>query len=508
MTPGATRRWGLGALLLLCAATLAWARLGGGEGYSGGGGSGGSGGSGGGGGDSDLEAEIVFQLLRLLVELCWYYPEIGLPLVGVLGVGAAWVHFSEGTNQALHSSQAAVAARRPTVTALFDRLKDLDHGFSRVVLVDFVHALFHAWHRARGTGEFTALGPWLGQKTLEKAAAGDPTVRGKAKPDLVDGIVIGSLTPLACDEAGDEVRVRLLVKANLTETVGGKAQALYLEQELTLARPRAAKSLEPETARTLGCPGCGSPMELTHDGRCVHCDRPVARRPVGWYLRTVQTRIRRPRPDLVVSLGGVETGTLGSSVVAPDLAAGRRALVDRHRDFSFAGFEDRVRRTFLALQHAWSTGDEAGLRPLETDLLFESHRYWLGRYREKGLRNRIEDVTITAVEVVRIELDAFYESITVRIHASMRDFVEDAAGKVVGGDDRTPRRFSEYWTFVRTADAAARGPEKPFRQCPSCGAPLDKVSQAGICGYCDSKVVTGSFGWILALIEQDEEYAG
>jgi hypothetical protein len=37
---------------------------------------------------------------------------------------------------------------------------------------------------------------------------------------------------------------------------------------------------------------------------------------------------------------------------------------------------------------------------------------------------------------------------------------------------------------------------------------LDKVNQAGICEYCGNKVVTGDFDWVLATIEQDEEYRG
>ena len=44
--------------------------------------------------------------------------------------------------------------------------------------------------------------------------------------------------------------------------------------------------------------------------------------------------------------------------------------------------------------------------------------------------------------------------------------------------------------------------------CPSCGAPLDKINQAGVCGYCNSHVTLGEFDWVLALIEQDETYEG
>ena len=29
--------------------------------------------------------------------------------------------------------------------------------------------------------------------------------------------------------------------------------------------------------------------------------------------------------------------------------------------------------------------------------------------------------------------------------------------------------------------------------------PLDRISQAGICGYCDSKITSGRFDWVLAM---------
>jgi len=54
------------------------------------------------------------------------------------------------------------------------------------------------------------------------------------------------------------------------------------------------------------------------------------------------------------------------------------------------------------------------------------------------------------------------------------------------------------------------GTKNPSSQkfCGSCGAPLDQVNQAGVCGYCDSKITTGRFDWVLARIDQPEAYRG
>ena len=60
--------------------------------------------------------------------------------------------------------------------------------------------------------------------------------------------------------------------------------------------------------------------------------------------------------------------------------------------------------------------------------------------------------------------------------------------------------------FLRAAGGSAdtRGAEPG---CPSCGAPLDQISQTGVCGYCSSKLTTGRFDWILTRIEQPEAYS-
>ena len=106
-----------------------------------------------------------------------------------------------------------------------------------------------------------------------------------------------------------------------------------------------------------------------------------------------------------------------------------------------------------------------------------------------------------------IGTDAWLESVTVRIFARMRDWTEDASGKVVGGSRSEDRIFSEYWTFIRTAGKPAR-PRAELESCPSCSAPLDKVNESGVCGYCDAKITGGDFDWVLSAIDQDESYRG
>jgi hypothetical protein len=73
--------------------------------------------------------------------------------------------------------------------------------------------------------------------------------------------------------------------------------------------------------------------------------------------------------------------------------------------------------------------------------------------------------------------------------------------EVVSGNPSRPRRFTEYWTFVKHADAPGG---TDLAHCPSCGAAIS-VSQAGSCEYCQTKVTLGRFDWVASRIEQDEE---
>ena len=107
-----------------------------------------------------------------------------------------------------------------------------------------------------------------------------------------------------------------------------------------------------------------------------------------------------------------------------------------------------------------------------------------------------------------IEVDKYYESFTVRIFASCYDYVENNDGKVMGGSKKSPRYFSEYWTFMRRTGVEITESEFSLNNCPNCGAPADKMGQAAVCEYCGTKISNGDFSWILNRIVQDEEYTG
>ena len=105
--------------------------------------------------------------------------------------------------------------------------------------------------------------------------------------------------------------------------------------------------------------------------------------------------------------------------------------------------------------------------------------------------------------MVKVSQDAFFTSVTCRIWGVGADYTVNQNGSIVGGSKSSPRRYTEYWTLIRSV--SARGTTSQTKGCPSCGAEL-KISMGGVCDYCRNHITGGEFGWVLSMIEQDEAY--
>ncbi|HEY6119147.1 MAG TPA: hypothetical protein VIV66_04260, partial [Pyrinomonadaceae bacterium] len=118
----------------------------------------------------------------------------------------------------------------------------------------------------------------------------------------------------------------------------------------------------------------------------------------------------------------------------------------------------------------------------------------------------VDQVAVSAMQPVKIQEDAFYNAITLRIWAQGYDYTIDLNSRVVSGSKTNLRRWTEYWTFIRNRQAKP-APAQTTLNCPNCGAPL-KVNATGICEFCGGKITSGEFDWVLSKIEQDEAYTG
>jgi len=473
--------------------TESFARLGGGHSYSGRSSrrsfSGGHG-----GGDSG-------DLIGLLIWLLFKHPAVGITVLVIGGVCYVVFYRSSSLPESFSSSSGSDLprmnpevsgtvrgrARLPIVPML-----ERDPKFSYPLFFDFVSALAQRSLTAFNTPAISNLEPYVSPTTFAQFPAGI----------VMTNVVVGSVTLRPLEPPGEMDRITADVSFCATLAKGDRKESFWFESEWRFSRQTGVVSKGPDEMLKLACPSCGATADKDASGACAYCGRRPAPGSEAWTVTTVAILTRESRPP--VDLGGYaeEQGTTLPTVYSPMLNTGLAAIVNSDSGFTKADAEAKFRKIFIQLQEAWSNRDMQAIRPLVTDQLYRVYSYWIEAYRAAGIRNVISDVSITSLSVVAADVDPFYDSITVRIFASMVDCCIDEGGKVVGGKG-TPRGFSEYWTFVRIA--GRKRDASSSRTCSGCGASIE-VGMTGECPYCGMLVSGNNFDWVLSRIAQDEDY--
>ncbi len=498
----------------LAVAGDALARVGGGQSYGGGGGHSGSGGGGGG---------AIIGVIRMLVWLTVEYPAVGVP-VDIVVIGFVVYRFvrssSKGT-EAFSSGSTATAsdsiafplgldtatAQPESFSSELAQLRKFDPNFSEIVFTDFCYALYGKAHDARGHGPamLDQFSPYLSETARKALLQRNPSGLKEVK-----GIIVGALRIEGVSRLDQPlVHIGLLFETNYTEVVNAKGapaeMTYYVRERWQLERKRDVLSPPPAQATALHCPKCGAPLQKDTVGACAFCGTKVESGEFQWYVRGIGLLAREAKGPLLTS-DVPEAGTDLPSVVQPGFRDLRIQFEKNNPSFSWGEFQARARLIFDELQTAWSTLSWERARPHETDNLFQMHQYWINAYKEQQLRNVLDQCRITALQPVKLQEDAFYNAITLRIGAQGYDYTVDQSGNVVSGSKSNLRYWSEYWTFIRNRQAKP-APARADLNCPNCGAPL-KVNNAGVCEFCGGKITSGEFDWVLSKIEQDEAYAG
>ncbi|MFY9822195.1 MAG: TIM44-like domain-containing protein, partial [Thermoanaerobaculia bacterium] len=447
------------ALLVLPAA--AEARPGGGQSYSGGS-HGGSGGGGGGGG-------CIWLLFRLWLELVIRYPAIGIPLT-IVGIV---VFLSYQKRKAAAGSQGWDSAPVPTVSSVpspmaypapaarpsrssrdLDDVRQLDPEFSVVLFQDFAYALYAKAHEARSNPrDLESLSPYLSQNARDQLARRPPV----GAP--VSGVVIGAMRvvelslPTATAAGAPQAQVTVVLELEANMTVGptgtsGGAQTHYVRERWRLVRDAGVQSKPPEQVGTFHCPNCGAPFGPEGGDRCQYCGQVVSGGRFDWSVTSIDLLDLEERPPALTS-DVQEMGTDLPTLLHPRLNARWTELVRDDPAVTQDALAARFKVIYDELNAAWTHGDLATVRPYVSDGLFDYLQYWVTAYRTQGLRNVLEGMRIVQWKAVKIIRDRHYDSLTIRLWGTGRDYtvrtVRDTTGERVSGNPNRDRFYSEYW---------------------------------------------------------------
>ncbi|MGD0960151.1 MAG: TIM44-like domain-containing protein [Methylomonas sp.] len=385
-------------------------------------------------------------------------------------------------------------------------LKQADANFSGILFLEFVHSLYTKFYMYATHPEFSYLSPFLSSALQQHFL--------QAPAWTISEVVVNGIRWQAVNTAGgDSDSISVDIDSNYTLQLQGKRSRYAVEERWRFFRDKGVLSAEPEKMHSLCCPHCGAPAHFTDAGVCGHCGGEVQKGGMQWCLgqRVVLKTEALGMADLVAY--AEEEGTDLPTVRQPDLAAAMQSFVSLHKLADWNAFwqpfvKDVASAYFLTIYTQWSKRDWQAVRHLLSDRIYEANSFWMDLYTANNWVNRLDNISIQRIEPVKLEVDKFYEALTVRIFASCNDYTEDAAGKVLGGSKRDLRRYSEYWTFVRRTGLEQHTGPYSLTQCPQCGAPADNMGQTAECGYCGSKISTGNFSWVVFLITQDEVYAG
>jgi len=190
-----------------------------------------------------------------------------------------------------------------------------------------------------------------------------------------------------------------------------------------------------------------------------------------------------------------------------DVEERKEKLVEKDPDWNEDRFLDTAETIFFTVQEGWTKKELNICRPYLSNSVYGRFKKQLEDLTKRGLRNVCENVVVGSTEIVKIEQDKQFDSLTVKFRASMRDYkIDEKTGSVVEGSTAQTPPFTEYWTFIRKAGLKTKEAHAvESKKCPNCGAPLE-INESGVCKYCKANVVSGNFDWVLSKITQRDEW--
>jgi predicted lipid-binding transport protein (Tim44 family) len=396
---------------------------------------------------------------------------------------------------------AGAGAMRRALPAGVEAIRALDPGFEMETFLQRAEMTFFLVKRGVQKNDAAAVRPYLNDGVFNAVSQGIAQSKAQHRHALLESLNVRGLAveDAQCNAQGQSIVVHfdLVYRAKTVDdgnqTVADEGQDQRHAERWTFGRGPAARSVVNGGVIASRCPACGAELRLALDGTCAHCKAGVTNGSVDWVVVDVQP---------AAYVGYSADSSLGSA--AASIPEGVAALTAADKDFSMGVFEGRVKTAFLALQDAWCKQNLDAGRAFMSPGAYYTWSAQLETMAAEGRRNVMENLSVRAIEPVRIVHGKVFDDLTVRISAASADFEIDKDNKIVFGD-RNVRPFMEDWTFQRSVGVATSNkPGTLENTCPSCGAPVS-LTQIGECRYCKAAVTSGKFDWVVSRIDQEDE---
>ena len=171
--------------------------------------------------------------------------------------------------------------------------------------------------------------------------------------------------------------------------------------------------------------------------------------------------------------------------------------------FSAESFKAFAKEVFIKLQTSWSERKWEGIRPFETNELFEQHSKQLQQLIDAKQINVMDRICVRETALNSFRVDGDKEILIMTLKSAAKDYIiEEESKKVVQGDPNKDVYMIYTMTFMRKAGVKTKEgtDKKSTTNCPNCGAPT-KITSAGKCEYCGSIITTGEHDWVLSNLE-------
>lgn len=460
--------------LLLCAAD-AFARAGGGEGYSGGSSYGSSSYSS--SSYDDGGGEVLFRLVYLYIRFVILYPVFGVPLT-LFFVYLGWQYGlllrSRHVEHAIGSGlQKQVETRLREESA---QLLARDPGFDANAFLRRASDAFVKVQAAWSAGDMAPARFFVSDGVYERFSRQLEDLKSRGLANVMDGVAVRGVEILGFHSDPHFDALHVWIKATARDRMLDADGAVLRSQEgefeevWTFLRRPGAKSLKHGGIIEGQCPSCGAPLKLADAGKCVPCGSWVNSGDYDWVLSEITQRSEWSSTDVHRDIAG------WTALLEADPAANLEAL------------EDRVSVMFWRWQDALRRGEPGPLRSVAPQDVCE-------RLVSAGAP-RWRDAAVGAVDVTACERSGGLD----RVHVQVK--WEAAPVTSVGGSERRGSRERRRHFFVLER---AVGVKTDARQglrtarCPSCGAPPAGRDEAG-CAYCGASLIDVKKEWALAAI--------